>query len=83
MKRREFIKVASCSLALLPIVLIASDRATAQSKVSKETAKYQDSPKDGNKCSGCQFFQDPDACQLVEGPISPDGWCALYAPKQA
>ncbi|WP_193165047.1 high-potential iron-sulfur protein [Microbulbifer hainanensis] len=83
LKRREFLKLAGCSLALIPVALIATDRATAQSKVSKETVKYQDTPKDGHKCVDCQFFQAPNACQLVEGTISPDGWCSLFAPKQS
>lgn len=83
MKRREFLKLAGCSLVLIPAAIIATDRAVAQSKVSKETVKYQDSPNDGNKCSACQFFIAPNSCQLVEGTISPDGWCSLFAPKQS
>jgi hypothetical protein len=50
----------------------------AQQKVSKEIAKYQDSPKDGHKCSECTFFEPPKSCKAVEGDISPDGWCQLW-----
>ncbi|WP_346839011.1 high-potential iron-sulfur protein [Microbulbifer sp. SAOS-129_SWC] len=83
LQRRKFLKLAGCSMILLPAAMIATDRASAQSKVSKETVKYQDSPKDGKKCSACQFFVAPGSCQLVEGSISPDGWCSLFAPKQS
>jgi hypothetical protein len=50
----------------------------AQQKVSKELAKYQDSPKDDQKCSDCSFFEKPNACKAVEGDISPEGWCQLW-----
>jgi hypothetical protein len=23
----------------------------------------------------CHFFLDPDQCVIVEGPVSPRGWC--------
>jgi len=54
------------------------DAAQAQTKVSKEQAQYQDSPKDGHQCDGCSFFEKPNACKVVEGDISPEGWCALW-----
>jgi hypothetical protein len=42
---------------------------------------YQPSPKDGRQCDGCTLFQAPDACQVVDGKISPTGWCKLWAKK--
>jgi len=42
---------------------------------------YQPSPKDGHQCDGCTLFQAPDACQIVDGTISPTGWCKLWAKK--
>jgi hypothetical protein len=50
-------------------------------KMTKEATKYQDTPKDGLKCKDCVYFQSPAACGLVEGKISPDGWCSLYNKK--
>ncbi len=52
--------------------------ALAQQKVTKELSQYQDSPKDGHKCSECTFFEPPKACKVVEGDISPEGWCQLW-----
>jgi hypothetical protein len=43
--------------------------------------KYQDSPKDGQKCSDCLYFQAPSGCGVVDGTISPNGWCSLYNKK--
>lgn len=75
---------AGCALCLS-----AAWRAEAQpeagqaKKASKEQAKYQGTPKDGQKCSACMFFEAPESCKLVEGEISPDGWCALFTQKSS
>ncbi|MCX2780881.1 high-potential iron-sulfur protein [Microbulbifer thermotolerans] len=79
--RRQFLKLSGCSLALLPAALIATDRAVAQTKAKKEVVQYQDTPKNGQKCVDCILFEAPEACKVVEGKISPDGWCSLFAPK--
>lgn len=55
--------------------------AQAQTKMSQADAKYVDKAPAADKCSGCALFQAPDACQGVDGKISPDGWCSLYSPK--
>jgi hypothetical protein len=55
----------------------------AQTKLTHEASKYQDQPKDGQKCSDCVHFEPPSACKTVESPISPNGWCQLYAAKPA
>jgi hypothetical protein len=56
-------------------------RARAQSKVDKKTAKYQDHPNNGQSCSQCRFFLPPKSCQLVDGDIIPNGWCSFFAKK--
>ncbi|MGL6159237.1 high-potential iron-sulfur protein [Microbulbifer sp.] len=81
--RRKFLKLCGCSLALLPVALIATDRAVAQGKAKKEAVQYQDTPKNGQKCADCQLFTPPDGCQVVEGKISPEGWCSLFVVKQS
>ena len=60
----------------------ASPARLAQTKIAKEQLMYQDHPNDGNKCSTCAQFEPPNACKIVAGEISPNGWCAAYAPKQ-
>lgn len=60
---------------------ITADMAKAQEKANKTTAKYQEQPKDGHSCSICQFFHPPKTCQLVDGDISPNGWCSFWAKK--
>lgn len=55
--------------------------ASAQSKMAQKDAQYVDKAPGEQKCSGCALFQAPDACQGVEGKISPDGYCSLFSPK--
>jgi hypothetical protein len=50
-------------------------------KVSQEAARYQNEPKDGKACAQCRFFKAPNACERVEGDISPNGWCSFWAAK--
>ena len=59
--------------------------ANAQSppKLAKNVVMYQDQPKDGHECSQCANFIAPNACKIVEGEISPHGWCGAFVPKQA
>ena len=52
-------------------------------KLAKNVIMYQDTPKDGQKCSICVNFEPPNACKIVEGTISPNGWCGAFAPKQS
>jgi hypothetical protein len=60
---------------LLGIALVAR---MAQTKVSQVVAQYQDSPQGGLSCAACTFFRRPRSCQVVEGDISPQGWCRLF-----
>jgi len=57
--------------------------AEAQSKTDKKTAKYQDHPNKGQSCSQCNFYRPPKSCQLVDGDISPGGWCSFCAKNGA
>jgi hypothetical protein len=47
-------------------------------KMSQESVNYQGSPKDSQQCSNCKLFTAPNACQSVDGTISPNGWCSIY-----
>ena len=50
-------------------------------KAGKEAVKYQESPNNGQKCGDCNFFQAPSSCSVVDGTISPNGWCSLFSKK--
>jgi hypothetical protein len=54
----------------------------APAKVSQASVQYQTQPKGEQKCADCMhFIAESNTCKLVEGEISPDGWCVLWARK--
>ena len=54
--------------------------AQAAATDNKKQFKYVDKPgPKGAKCSGCRFFKKPNACTIVHGKISPNGWCIAWA----
>ena len=57
-----------------------SHRAGAAIKISKAAVAYQDRPDGDKECAKCAQFEPPAACKLVDGPISPQGYCRLFAP---
>lgn len=55
--------------------------AFAQNKVAQNSVAYQDKPKGAQRCDGCTLFQAPNTCKVVDGQISPQGWCSLFSAK--
>jgi hypothetical protein len=49
-----------------------------QLKLTKAAARYQDHPNGYELCGGCPYFAFPGSCVLVEGQISPQGWCPMF-----
>jgi hypothetical protein len=66
---------------------VASVASPAQAKGSQAAFKYQKTPKGSAKCSGCKYFVAGSSktangsCKLVDGSISPNGWCIAYSAK--
>lgn len=79
---------AGCSL-IVPITLFSSAASGADSappaatkKLPPASVQYQTEPKGEHKCSGCaHFIAASNSCKLVEGKISANGWCSLWAKK--
>jgi hypothetical protein len=55
--------------------------AAAQSKFSQAMAKYQPTPRGAQSCANCSQFEPATACKVVQGTVSAQGWCFLYARK--
>ena len=52
---------------------------TENRKPSKAQVQYQDQPKGDRKCGNClNFVAGSNTCKVVEGQVSPDGWCMLW-----
>ena len=62
--------------------LLALTSGEAQAKIAQTAVKYQTTPgKEGHQCDGCAQFIAPNSCKVVDGEISPTGWCILWVKK--
>jgi High potential iron-sulfur protein len=83
--RRE----ALAGIIVLPaLAAIAVPAVAAQSgKASKEQYAYQAYPHDGERCANCKVYHagktpsSPGSCDLVQGSISPNGWCRVFVAR--
>jgi len=49
-------------------------------KVTQDSVQYQVQPKGDQKCSECRnYIAESSTCKLVDGSVSPDGWCTLWS----
>jgi hypothetical protein len=80
-RRVFFQRAATYGAGAAMIYSVGSNLATAEAKVPQNAVSYQDKPKDTQRCDGCNNFQSPNACKMVEGEISPQGWCSLFTKK--
>jgi hypothetical protein len=54
-------------------------QAEASDKMTRQQAQYQDTPSGIYSCGLCTLFEPPNACKVVEGEVSKDGWCKAFA----
>jgi len=75
--RRRVIRAALAGAAGLTLETMSS--ASAQQKMTQREAEYQDTPKAGIlMCATCRLFEPPRGCKVVEGDVSPEGWCKVF-----
>jgi Rieske Fe-S protein len=79
--RRDFLNLAAVGGGTLIAAGMAARTVAAPKKFSQQQAKYQPVPKNGQRCQNCALWQSPTSCQVVEGSVSPAGWCMLYQAK--
>lgn len=73
--RRDFLFVS----AVVAGGLLPSPAAAA--KMSPKAMSYRPTPNGNQRCDNCANFLAPDSCKVVDGTISPSGWCILYRQK--
>ncbi len=81
--RRAFIKTMGVAAAAATCGHAASAKAQEykpqeQKKLTQAAARYQGTPKGNESCGVCPYFVFPKGCVVVEGEISPSGWCPIY-----
>lgn len=79
-RRRVLTIAAGASVTGVAAIIDASTPARA-AKVSQKIVKYQEMPKGEQHCENCALFEAPSSCKTVDGTISPQGWCIVYAKK--
>ena len=71
--RRAILRCVSGALLFRSLPAIAAD------KMTRAQAEYQDTPNGIYSCGMCSLFEQPNACKVVEGEVSEDGWCKAFA----
>jgi len=62
-------------------VTLAAGQASAGGKLSQKASGYRATPKGKAECDNCSQWQAPAGCKIVDGVISPTGWCNVYTLK--
>ena len=85
LSRRSLLTAAAAAAS----ALVLTTQADAAGAIPQTAVGYQKEPKDGHQCSQCKLFipgADANAagqCKSVAGEILPNGWCKLFAAKEA
>ena len=77
-RRTTLLRGAICAAGAAASPLPAGE---AAAKMAQTGVAYQTTPKGDQQCSNCSLFQPPSACTLVDGTISPSGWCKFWVKK--
>ena len=71
--RRSFLKY----MGVLGIMTFYS--VPLYAKTTKAIVNYQLTPNNGNRCGLCMhFIPATNECKIVDGSISPNGWCKFF-----
>jgi hypothetical protein len=80
--RRVFLRQATIyTVGTVIIEGLAPKFVSAQAKAAQNAVAYQDKPKGTQRCDACTLFQPPKSCKVVDGDVSPQGWCSLFSAK--
>lgn len=83
--RRRALKGAA-SIGAAAVLVCALESAAQQKpkaglkKRSKEAVGYRDEPLEGRSCAKCVLYVGHGECVIVEGEVSPNGWCVQWTP---
>jgi hypothetical protein len=82
--RRHVLVIAASGASIASAAsLIAVSTPAQAAKASQKIVKYQDTPKGEQRCENCVQFEAPSSCKTVDGTVTPQGWCMVYAKKPA
>jgi hypothetical protein len=80
LSRRSLLQGAVAVAGAETIITASPNFAAAAPKISQKAVNYQDHPDGDKRCDKCVQFQQPNACKVVDGTISPQGSCRIFVP---
>jgi hypothetical protein len=80
LSRRSLLQEAVGAVGAATIIAASPNFAAAAPKISQKAVNYQDHPDGDKRCDKCVQFQPPNDCKVVDGTISPQGSCRIFAP---
>jgi hypothetical protein len=80
-RRTVLLRSVTCAAGVAALIGPTRSAHAAKMPQTSPAVVYQSTPKDSHQCDGCVLFQAPSSCQVVDGVISPTGWCKLWAKK--
>jgi len=63
--------------------LLLASKASATARLSRAAVHFETSASNGNNCGACKHFLAPSSCRFVEGSVSSDCSCWIWASKVA
>ncbi len=79
--RRNVLRGGALTMSGAVVLATAMTAQRAEAKMAQKAAGYQTTPKDGQSCDSCALFITPASCKLVDGAVSPSGYCRFYVKK--
>jgi hypothetical protein len=79
--RRLVLQQFATAAGTAALLGVSANHAAAQAKLAKKDVDYQEQPKGTQRCDNCFNFEARSGCKVVEGQVSPQGWCKAYAPR--
>ncbi|MGB9364490.1 MAG: hypothetical protein WCE79_00610 [Xanthobacteraceae bacterium] len=78
--RRKLMLTALSGVAALALGArgLSAQHNSAQQKMTRKQAEYQDEPKGILMCGTCTLFVPPAECKVVEGYVAITGWCNAF-----
>jgi hypothetical protein len=80
-RRTILLRSVACAAGGATLIGTTKNAHAAKMPQTSPAVAYQSTPKDSHQCDGCLLFQAPNSCQVVDGVVSPSGWCKLWAKK--
>jgi hypothetical protein len=81
--RRSLLRKAALTAGGIAVAGTALRPNPAAAKAAQKAVGYQDTPHGAQQCDNCSQFEAPSSCKVVDGTVSPTGWCKVYVKKPA